>query len=359
MQSSIVLHLPPQPGHPRNSEGSFVTLRDGRVLLAYSHYEGESWSDHASAVIAARESFDGGRTWSKEDRILVANEGECNVMSASLLRLQDDRIALLYLRKNSRRDCRPYLRCSTDEGATWSAPTLCCPASGYFVVNNDRLVQLANGRLVIMAACHPVIPPVDGENETFCQRAEVVTLLSDDEGTTWREGAHRLRAEEVESGLQEPGVIERRDGSLLGWARTSAGAQWEFASEDGGQTWTPARPSVFRAPLSPLSLKNIGTRAAPAWLAVWNDAGSREGVVAPERQFAGNTSWGRTPLAASLSLDEGRTWPVPWLLEDDPQRGFCYTAIHPVDGAVLLAYCSGGRGTAVLQELTVRRLPRP
>ena len=101
MTSTVVLDLPARPGHPRNSEGALVALRDGRLLFAYSHYLGTSWQDHAAAVIAARESADGGRTWSAEDRILVANEGDCNVMSVSLLRLHDGRIALFYARKNS------------------------------------------------------------------------------------------------------------------------------------------------------------------------------------------------------------------------------------------------------------------
>jgi hypothetical protein len=32
-----VLELPPGPGNPRNSEGAFVTLKDGRILFVYSH----------------------------------------------------------------------------------------------------------------------------------------------------------------------------------------------------------------------------------------------------------------------------------------------------------------------------------
>ena len=64
MKSDIVLSLPAIPGNPRNSEGSFVTLADGHILFAYSSYSGESWSDHASADIAARVSTDDGNTWS-------------------------------------------------------------------------------------------------------------------------------------------------------------------------------------------------------------------------------------------------------------------------------------------------------
>src|SRR5213076_112701 len=82
-------------------------------------------------------------------------EATMNVMSASLVRLSDG-IGLVYLRKNSLTDCRAYLRVSKDEGKTWGPPTLCMPTPGYLVVNNDRVVRLASGRLVIPAARHAV-----------------------------------------------------------------------------------------------------------------------------------------------------------------------------------------------------------
>jgi len=45
------------------------------------------------------------------------------------------------------------------------------------------------------------------------------------------------------------------------------------------------------------------------------------------------------------------------LLESDPQRGFCYTAIHGTGDAVLLAYCcGGGERRRVLQDLCIRRI---
>jgi hypothetical protein len=98
--------LPPSEGNPRNTEGAFVTLKDGRILLAYSRFSGTS--DHAAATITGRFSSDGGRTWTETDTPVVGNEGGMNVMSVSLLRLADGRIALFYLRKNSLGDCRPW-----------------------------------------------------------------------------------------------------------------------------------------------------------------------------------------------------------------------------------------------------------
>ncbi len=46
--------------NPRNSEGDFINLKDGRILFVYSHYYGTSSSDHATAYLAGRYSDDGG-----------------------------------------------------------------------------------------------------------------------------------------------------------------------------------------------------------------------------------------------------------------------------------------------------------
>jgi hypothetical protein len=46
------------------------------------------------------------------------------------------------------------------------------------------------------------------------------------------------------------------------------------------------------------------------------------------------------------------------ILEQAPDHGYCYTAIQPVDNAILLAYnCGGGSDSHVLQDLRVRRIP--
>ena len=34
----VALELKPGPDNPRNSEGAFMTLKDGRIMFAYSRY---------------------------------------------------------------------------------------------------------------------------------------------------------------------------------------------------------------------------------------------------------------------------------------------------------------------------------
>ena len=103
MEIRKTLQLLPGKGNPRNSEGDFVQLRDGRLLFVYTHFTGGS-GDHATAHLAGRFSSDGGLTWTREDVTIVQNDGKKNIMSVSLLRLKDDMIALFYLRKDSLSD---------------------------------------------------------------------------------------------------------------------------------------------------------------------------------------------------------------------------------------------------------------
>ncbi len=350
MSSEIVLRLDNKRHNPRNSEGAFIHLAGGKMMFAYSHYYGASWNDNAPARISARFSTDGGVTWSKRDRVLVDNEGGFNVMSPSLLRLGNKRIGLFYLKKNHLHDCRLFMCTSVDEGKTWTEPTQCIPAPGYFVVNNDRLVRLRNGRVVIPAAYHR--PRLEGETqrlEGWDWRAISLFYYSDDDGNTWKESEDWWGLPvKNRSGMQEPGLVELKDGSLLGWARTDTGRQWQMKSRTRGSTWSAPQPSRFLSPCSALSIKRIP--ATGDLLSVWNDL-SRKWHVRPAQ-----SSWGRTPLVAAISSNEGATWKKFKLLEDDERRGFCYTAIEFTDDTVLLAYNCGGVGSGVLQDLCLRRI---
>ena len=328
----VALELKPGLGNPRNSEGAFMSLKDGRIMFAYSRYYGTSSSDHATADIAVRYSSDRGATWTDNDEIIVKNHGGMNVMSVSLLRLQSGEIALFYLLKNSKDDCRPVMRRSFDEGKTWSGPTPCITDDvGYFVLNNDRVIQLKDGRLLFAVARQKK------EKGRFDNMGIVMTYSSDDNGKTWRRGKTELDIV-APSGkryaAQEPGVVELKDGSVLLWIRTSAGCQFMSRSHDRGETWSAPQPSWLRSPLSPASIKRLPTGDL---LAVWND---HEGRIDLKKKGRGLDGW-RTPLSAAVSRDDGVVWQGARAIEDDPAGHFCYVAIEPVDdGTVLLGYCA-------------------
>lgn len=342
-ENQVVLNIEPTKENPRNSEGSFVTLKSGRVLFYYSQFYGGG-ADNSAANIACVESADAGRTWS-EPRVVVKNTAGENVMSVSLLRLKSGKIALFYIVKNSWLDCRPRICLSTDEGATWSEPKPVIEAPGYFVVNNDRVVQLSTGRLIVPAAFHRSRAADPKNIRSFDGRGIAMWFLSDDEGATWREAATWWAAPLASgSGLQEPGVVELADGKLFSWARTALGTQYGFGSNNAGLTWSAPEPTELKSPTSPTSIKRLPGSAD--LLAIFNDHSG-------QFPFPKNR---RTPLVSTISSDGGKTWLHRKLLEDDPDGWYCYTAIQFVDDAVLLGYCAGDKKVGGLNRLRIRRV---
>ncbi len=266
-------------------------------------------------------------------------------MSVTFLRLRSGRIAMFYLIKNSWIDCRPYVRLSTDEAQTWSEPRLMVEAPGYFVMNNDRVVQIGTGRLVAPVSFHRARASDPQSSRSLDGHGLVLWYLSDDEGKTWREAATWWAAPQAcGSGLQEPGLVELADGKLFSWSRTSLGAQYGFHSTDAGKAWSAPEPTEMKSPTSPASIKRLPGSAD--LLGIYNDHSGQ--FEFPKGK--------RTPLVAAISSDGGKTWPVRKLLENDPDGWYCYTAIHFVDDAVLLAYCAGDSKVGGLNRLRIRRV---
>jgi sialidase-1 len=324
-----VLELAPAEENPRNSEGDFVALRDGRILFVYTHFTGGA-RDDAKAHLASRVSADGGLIWSEKDEVIPTAKAGQNVMSVSLLRLGEREVALFYLLKNSLTDCRMYVQSSGDEGRTWGTPRLCMTEEGYFVVNNDRVIRLKGERLVIPAAHHA------GSTQTkFNARATAVCFLSDDEGKSWRRAKSAIEGPAASrTGLQEPAVVELKDGRLMMLCRTDQGCQMRSYSADGGETWSAAQRTEIRSPVSPASVGRVPKTGD--LLLVWND---NDGKAAP-----GQRANRRSPLTAAISGDEGATWRTVGDLETDRDGWFCYTAVEFVgEDRVLLAYCAGKR----------------
>jgi hypothetical protein len=337
-QVETVLTLSPGAGNPRNSEGSFITLAGGRILFVYTHFTGAAHDD-AEAHLAGRFSDDGGRTWSPQDTVVIANPPGFNIMSVSLLRLADGRIALFYLIKESRSSWLVLMRTSEDEAVSWSEPRVCSTRPGLYVMNNDRAVQLDGGRIVLPVAYRT---PEDGRGQP---EGIIACLLSDDGGRTWRMSRDGRRV--AGAWTQEPLVVARTDGSLLMYCRTQLGRQYVCESPDGGESWSELVPSNITSTLSPASMRRIP--ATGDLLLVWNNV---------DHPWVGWEELKRSPLNAAISSDDGRTWRCEKTLADDEGYWFCYTAILFVEDHVLLAHSAGGgRGAQRLATQQISRVP--
>lgn len=321
-ESQVV--VPNTPEHPRNGEADILQLRNGDLLLAYGRWDKEG-SDFGRAEIWSKTSHDGGRTWG-DDRVLVPNEGKVTTFEVGLLRLRSGEILMTYCVKDSTEDCSLCFRKSLDEGRTWGERLkykIPPEYTGYTGINNNRLIQLKNGRILLAA--------YDG----WVRGTTILsfTLYSDDNGKTWQKSNDvdvRAIAPQDKYGADEPAVVELKDGRVMMIIRTDLGFIAKAYSKDHGATWS--KPEAIKglvAPCSPASVARIPKTGN--LLLVWN-----------------NNKTARNPLNSAISRDEGETWENIRFV-DRGAASFCYTSITPVKDRILLTYY--GRGGLVLKSL--------
>ena len=356
-----VLFLPTSDKNPRNGEGAMIRLRDGRIMYAYTQYYGDDWGDHATARVAAYYSFDEGESW-VDGGVLVAKDDEAlNIMSVSLIRLSNGDLGLVYLRKYMKGDallCMPCLIRSSDEGKSFSAPVLCASVDGYYVVNNDRIVMMRSGRLLLPAAYHG--------NSGLCAKPGVLKILySDDDGLTWSSADAAVSPYNDYVQLQEPGTFELPDGRVWLWCRTAYGHQYQCFSDDEGIKYCEIAPAFrFTSPDSPMQIRSVGKYVVSIFnpLAYNCLRDAREVWNSPKR----------TPFVCAVSRDGGLSFVQNdvtfanggfdafaadcYLLEDDITNSYCYPALLEVDDGFLVSYYHSNNTNVCLNSTKITKV---
>ena len=332
------------PKNPRNGECSFLRLRDGRIMCAYTKYYGDDWSDHSIARLEAIYSSDEGETWSESKTLIAKDADALNIMAVSLIRLENGDIGALYLRKSMNGEkllCMPYFARSADEGETFSSPMCCVEEEGYYCVNNDRLVRLKNGRILFPAAYH-------GESGRRLKAGMLTVCYSDDDGRSFHQIENFVRSPcHDNTQLQEPGLYELPDGRLWMFCRTAYGHQYQCFSNDGGMSFGEVAPSFrFTSPDSPMQVCSVHGRT----MAIFNPIGYHclredcEDWKSPKR----------TPFVLAVSDDGGLSFVDMMttfrdggyrsfsekccLLEGDTQNSYCYPAVIETKDGFLVGY---------------------
>ncbi|MBQ8577133.1 MAG: exo-alpha-sialidase [Clostridia bacterium] len=364
--------------NPRNGEGTFLRLADNAILYAYSRYRGDDWGDHALADIAGIISHDEGETWSEPVILLRADAAASNYMCPSLARMPGGDIGLAYLRKyrddsilcdsvwGAVLDTVCFVR-SSDEGKTWSAPIECTHGTVYDVIENDRLLVLSTGRIVLPVNRHSTVDNSTVDNSTVENgtlkiggAGRMFLLASDDDGRTWFTLSDEYRitnAPYSDTGLQETVVFEEEGGRLRAFSRTDQLCQYECFSTDGGKTWTENHPiPFFSSAVSPMIVRRVsgipgvpGTPGNPQIVAVWN----------PTPLYTTRDQgkiWGRTPLALAISDNDGKTFSRTYLLEDDPGNGYCYPSVFDGGEYLLVGYYHSNDTGIVLNANVIKKV---
>ncbi|MHC4871827.1 MAG: sialidase family protein [Planctomycetota bacterium] len=332
----------------RAGEGCVVELFDNSLLMLYGSFRGPSDEDKADLVEIR--STDGGLTWSDKKVFLAPSDDILNNMSVSMLPLQGGTIALNYLHKISTSECHPEFIKSTDNGKTWSKPVKTDSRGGYYVVNNDRMVQLKSGRILIPYAWHGDAPDFGKEGS----QNMIGCFISDDNGESWRLSKQEGHIQKEDIVLprfidnriddilhdfnlgwvqcQEPGVVECSDGRIMLWVRTPGGYCYRRYSEDGGDTYSQFKPiAEFSMPCSPQSIKVLP--GSNRMIMLFND---NKEIPYGHPQYG----W-RRPLSIGVSDDDGASWNLHGQLEPSEIPTNCYYSICFHNENVIFTYYEG------------------
>lgn len=348
MDKYLIHEILPSPGNPRNSEGSFLRAPNGDILFAYSRFTGGAGDDE-SCDIALIRSSDNGMTFGEPVIIArAADFGVSNIMSVSGLTLPDGRLGFWFLIKENDRTSTLGRAISSDGVNFTSERCECLFPKDYYVVNNDRLELMSDGRLAIPAAAHRRVVK-DGGQLAFDANATLFVLTSAD-GKCFCDSGVRVNLPQYvlnrHAAIQEPGIYERPDGNIIMWARTTLGSQYVSVSFDGMKSFTAPEPSEFTSPCSPLELYSHGGSLFAAYNPIPNYNGRCEGFGSD-----------RTPLALRVSKDYGSSFGKLNIIGEDSDRGYCYPAMFAPDDRHLLLACCRGKGGRCLTETGIYRIP--
>lgn len=325
-----VLFLSTSKLNQRNGEGAFIKLKNGTIIFGFTEFLGEDWDDDFCARIAFIQSDDEGETWSDKKVLFEKPQDAKNIMCLSFLRMNNDDLGAFYIHKNLDGTDKIVFTRSADEGKSWSEPISCMEClenQDYFVLNNDRVIKLKNGRILFSVAKHTVL-----NTDKDFESGEIHFFYSDDDGKTWQKTDTVLKCPFPQNpdGYEEPGLYQFPDGKIWCYIRTSLGFQFECFSEDFGMTWTLPEPNLFfSSACSPMLVKDCGDNT----VAIFNPV--------PEHILRKDSEpWGRTPYVMAVSKDKGKTFTKEnlYYIEGDLNNGYCYPAIYAGKDYMLLAY---------------------
>lgn len=235
----------------------------GGTLVAFAEARRNSPSDNGDIEVVERRSLDGGCTWTPQQvasddwYATVGNPVPLVTASGSLVLVttrqggsvtQDDIQAGTVSAEDAR---RVFVQASSDAGVTWSPRreiTSSVKPAGWrwYATGPGHGVTIqhgtALGRLVV-AADHTL---------TTGNERGIQTLISDDDGTTWRLGAvdeHRAASDPMRPG--ETTAAELLDGRMYFSSRNVDGAS-QSPPLGRGYTYSLSSGSTFSAPVRPM-----------------------------------------------------------------------------------------------------------
>ncbi|MBF4465682.1 sialidase family protein [Flavobacterium sp. LC2016-12] len=292
---------------------STVRLDDNSLYMA-----GVSWayfSDfNTDTNIIGVKSFDNGVSWSKPV-VLQENIASVNVANPSLVKITDQHLLLFFASKESTRNINLYFKESFDQGKSWGTPKMINqPNSGYYIMNNDRVVY-KNNRLWI-----PVAVP-NGDIFKSYDSQKVFCFYSDNLGLTWE----KTRTISKKYALMEPGLTVLSNKELLLNIRTKKGTVLFARSYDNGINWN-FEYSNIKSPAAPQTI--INKNKSDTLFMAWNHT---------DLNYA-KSEGNRSPLSIAYSPDKGHNWKFIADIETAGEFSFSYPSMLLDKNDVYLNY---------------------
>ncbi len=294
--------------------GGIEQLKDGR-LLALS----------PTGKICAKYSEDEGQNWSKlsplRDRAGKFIKGGDD--PSGLIRLASGKLMITYARKPADGIGREvFMRKSSNEGKNWGSEVRINTAGTLASNYHDTIIQLKTGRLVLPVrwcfaggAAHAgeklkkdpggygkvLGQVIKLESHAHYPELDVAFVYySDDEGKTWHRSKEHIMLQDTKTGgifpVDEPNIVERADGSIMMFGRTTTGQLCKSISEDGGDTWSLPEPTGLAASYSPCRLRRIPK--TKDIVCIWNNVSTSET----------QNGFRRSRLSIGVSKDGGKTF---------------------------------------------------
>jgi predicted neuraminidase len=293
------------PGAPAHHASSIAEAANGDLLVTW--YGGSYESSDDEALFMARRKK-GERNWSTPEKLF--RDPERPVGNAVIFLDPSQRVWILWGRLEASQpllghtgwaETRLMYRVSNNNGKTWSKDAL-FPMDTTGWLPRNLPITLPGGELLV---------PLSDERNDMDLSFFVKTK---DSGKTW------VRSQNIpntnKSG-EQPTAAPRPDGSLMAFLRLRP-RLLQSESTDGGLSWMPAHETELRCPDAAICLRALRNGHL---LLVHNDSDTA-----------------RTPLSIRRSLDGGKTWSAPLMLESNPGEYSYPSVLQSADGLIHIIY---------------------
>jgi sialidase-1 len=300
------------------------------TLMAFTEARIGTSSDWADMDLLLRRSTDKGKTWQPMQVIAPRRKGEPTNNPTPIVG-EDGTIHLLFARDYA----RAYYTRSTDDGLTWTEPKdITGVFDGFRSEYNWNVVapgpghgiQLKNGRLLAPVWLAKSATSPKRVHHPSC----VVTVFSDDNGTTWQRGSIVADSSADVKNPNESMAVQLNDGRVMMMMRNPGNPHRKSItwSADGSSNWS--RP-VYHQDLFEIPCMASIIRVSEAK----NGKGkNRILFVSPDSEHLEKTP--RRNLTAKLSYDEGKSFPVERVLNPGAS-GYSDLAVG-ADGTIYCLY---------------------